>query len=265
MDDLEVARRAATAGVDVVAAAFGSAISARYKAHHDPVTEVDRAAESAITAVLRKRRPKDGIQAEEGAGASLTGRRWIVDPLDGTVNFIHGIPQLAVSVALWADDEPVVGVVVDVLRREVFAAARGKGATLDGQPITVSNTRELDAAVVATGFPYDHSKHAAAYTAGLQAMLSRVNGIRRFGSAALDLAWVAVGRFDAYWEMQVAPWDMAAGAVIVEEAGGLVGGIDGSPPTPRSGPILASNGLLHEPIRSILQPHIPDHLRESVT
>ena len=260
MDDLDIAREAARTGARIVAQAFATGVTASYKSRHDPVTEVDRASEAAVTGVIRERCPNDGILAEEGTGDARTGRRWIIDPLDGTVNFIHGIPQVSVSVALWEDDRPLLGVVLDPLRDEEFAAATGKGATLNGTPITISPTEDLGRAVVATGFPYDHSAHAAAYVASVQVMLERVNGIRRLGSAALDLAWLAAGRYDAYWEMQVAPWDMAAGAVIVAEAGGKVTGVDGSRRLPESGPILASNGHLHADLVALLSPHIPDHL-----
>jgi myo-inositol-1(or 4)-monophosphatase len=260
MDDLDIALEAARTGARIVAQAFATGITAQYKSHHDPVTEVDRASEAAVTAVIRDRRPHDGILAEEGTGDAVTGRRWIIDPLDGTVNFIHGIPQVSVSVALWDDDEPLVGVVLDALRNEEFAAAAGAGATCNGAPIRVTPTADLSRAVVATGFPYDHSDHADAYLASVRVMLERVNGIRRLGSAALDLAWLAAGRYDAYWEMQVAPWDMAAGAIVVMEAGGTVTGVDGSSRPPQSGPILASNGHLHDELVALLAPHIPGHL-----
>jgi myo-inositol-1(or 4)-monophosphatase len=261
MDDLDIALAAARTGAEIVRRAFATGIAAEYKARHDPVTEVDRASEAAITGVIRAHRPDDGILAEEGSGSAVRGRRWIIDPLDGTVNFVHGIPQVSVSVALWDDATPLVGVVVDALRAEEFAAASGRGATLDGTPMHVSQMSTLDTAVVATGFPYDHSTHASAYVAGVQAVLERVNGIRRLGSAALDLAWVAAGRYEAYWEMQVAPWDMAAGVVLVREAGGEVTDPAGRPVLPRPGPILSSNGLVHAGMVALLSPHIPDHLR----
>jgi myo-inositol-1(or 4)-monophosphatase len=261
MQDIDIAREAARTGARIVAQAFATGITARYKSHHDPVTEVDKASEAAVTGVIRARRPDDGILAEEGAGDALTGRRWIIDPLDGTVNFIHGIPHVSVSVALWDDATPLLGVVLDPLRDEEFAGVTGEGATLNGRPIAVSPAEDLNMAVVATGFPYDHSAHAAAYLDSVRVMLERVNGIRRLGSAALDLAWLAAGRYDAYWEMDVAPWDMAAGAIIVTEAGGTVTGVDGRPRLPASGPILASNGVLHEELVTLLAPHVPDHRR----
>ena len=260
MHDIDVALLAARTGAEIVNAAFATGITAEYKSHHDPVTEVDRTAERAITSVLAEHRPDDGILAEEGSGNATSGRRWIIDPLDGTVNFIHGIPQVAVSVALWEDDEAQVGVVIDAIRGEEFTARAGHGMTLDGGLRGVSDTPTLQNAVVATGFPYDHSAHAAEYVAGIQAVLEHVNGIRRIGSAALDLAWVAAGRFDAYWEMQVAPWDMAAGVVLVREAGGLVTRTDGAPIRTVSAGILAANEQLHAPMLDLVAPHIPPHL-----
>ncbi len=200
------------------ASGFGSHRVVEQKGRLDPVTEIDRASEAAIVSILSTHRPEDGLLGEEGTARGSAGRRWIIDPLDGTVNFIHGIPQVAVSVALWDGDQPLAGVVVDVIRDEVFAAASGKGATRDGAPIQPSSVTELHRAVVATGFPYDHDLHAVDYLKPVAAVLARVNGLRRIGSAALDLCWVACGRFDAYWEYSISPWDGAAGAIIA--AGG---------------------------------------------
>lgn len=253
--DLTVALAAAEAGARVVAAAFGGAQSAEYKGRFDPVTVTDKAAEDAILATLGKERPDDAVLAEESGGAAAPGRHWIIDPLDGTVNFVHGIPQVSVSVALYDGDEPVVGVVHDVTRDEVFAAEARHGATVNGRPMSVSETDDLGAAVVATGFPYDHDERADDLGAVVRDVLREVNGIRRFGSAALDLAWVAAGRFDAYWELGIAPWDGAAGILIVREAGGEVTDPHGVPSTPFRGLVVASNGKVHEHLRSIVEAH----------
>ncbi len=261
MDDLTIAVRAAEAGAEILTDRFGSTFHTDMKRRFDPVTEVDQLAEAAVVETIRRHRPDDAILAEE-SGAAIGGRRrWIVDPLDGTVNFVHGIPHVAVSVALWDGDRPLVGVIVDPLRRERFAAAAGAGATLDDRPIHVSSVARLEGSVVATGFPYDHGDHGPAYAATLGAVLERVNGIRRFGSAALDLAWVAAGRYEAYFELGIAPWDQAAGILIVREAGGTVTGVDGTPSTPETPMVVASNASVHDELRSTVAAHLPEHLR----
>jgi myo-inositol-1(or 4)-monophosphatase len=195
--------------------------------------------------------------AEESGGMTHDGRHWIVDPLDGTVNFIHGIPQVSVSIALYEGDRGRVGVVYDPLRDEIFTAARGEGARLNGHVISVSATAELERSVVATGFPYDHDVKADELAAVLREVLRHVNGIRRFGSAALDLAWVAAGRLDAYWELGIAPWDGAAGEILVREAGGVVTDPLGRVSTPMMGLVVASNGHLHETLRTIIESWMP--------
>jgi len=261
MNDLELAIAAARAGGDIVREGFDRGVTAQYKRRFDPVTEIDHASEAAILSVVSAHRPDDAILAEESGGEIPHGRTWIVDPLDGTVNFVHGIPQISVSVGLWDGDTPLAGVVYDPLRDECFSAETGKGAELNNQSIGVSSTDHLDGCVVATGFPYDHGEFADEYAAVVGAVLASVNGIRRFGSAALDLAWVAAGRYEAYWELSLQPWDQAGGIVVVREAGGRVtdfGGIDSVSTTPL---VLASNTHIHDGLRSIIEPLVPDRLR----
>jgi myo-inositol-1(or 4)-monophosphatase len=262
MDDLSLAIEAARVGGSVVTRWFGEGIGSDLKRRNDPVTIADRESEAAILALLGRERPDDTIVAEEGGVAADhgAGRRWLIDPLDGTVNFVHGIPQVAVSIALYDGPEPLVGVVLDVMRDELFAAATGRGTTLNGNSIEVSPTRELDRAVVGTGFPYDHHEHPDDYAATVGAMLAHVNGIRRAGAAAIDLAWVAAGRFDAHWEYLLEPWDIAAGTVLVREAGGTVTNEAGDDLVPEDGVVLASNGLLHEPLLDILRSAMPPHI-----
>ncbi|MCB1247129.1 MAG: inositol monophosphatase, partial [Acidimicrobiia bacterium] len=243
-------------GAAVVGRAFGGGQDADYKGRFDPVTATDRASEDAILAVLGAERPGDAILAEESGGTPGDGRHWIVDPLDGTVNFVHGIPHIAVSVALYDGPHAIVGVVHDVVRNEVFAAQAGAGATVDGDPLAVSRTNDLGLSVVATGFPYDHDVRADALAAVVRDVLRSVNGIRRFGSAALDLAWVAAGRYDAYWELGIAPWDGAAGLLIVREAGGRVTDPHGKDSTPFMPLVVSSNGSVHESLRSLIEPHV---------
>ncbi len=261
MNDLDVAVAAARAGGVIVAEGFGTAYEADYKGRHDPVTKVDHASEEAIIAVITTERPTDAILAEESGGLETPGRHWIIDPLDGTVNFVHAIPQIAVSVALWEGETPLVGVVIDPLRGESFTAEAGGGAYLNGLGIRVSATAELDRAVVATGFPYDHADHADEYAAALGGVLANVNGLRRFGSAALDLCWVAAGRFDAFWELGVAPWDQAAGILVVREAGGRVTDPFGVDSVPSTRLVMATNGALHDDLGAILAPLVPARLR----
>jgi myo-inositol-1(or 4)-monophosphatase len=261
MDDLQLAVNAARVGGAIVLDGFDRGVTAHYKRRFDPVTEIDHASEAAVLSILSENRPDDAILAEERGGTIPEGRLWIVDPLDGTVNFVHGIPQIAVSVGLWEDDRPIAGVIYDPLRDECFSAAAGQGAHLNGRQIHVSETDDLDRSVTATGFPYDHGDYAEEYAAVLGAVLASVNGIRRFGAAALDLAWVAAGRYEAYWELGLAPWDQAAGILIVREAGGRVTdfhGIDSVPATPM---VLSSNGLVHEALGQILETALPNRLR----
>lgn len=261
MDDLSLAVAAAEAGTAVVRRHLGRVRGASLKGRNDPVTDADRESEEAIVAVLRRERPGDAIIAEEGGGAASTGRRWFVDPLDGTVNFVHGIPQIGVSVALYEGPVAQAAAVVDVVRDEVFAAAAGAGTQMNGVAVRVSAVDDLERSVIATGFPYDHHVHAAEYTASVTAVLAHVNGLRRFGSAALDMAWVAAGRFDGYWEFGLAPWDLAAGILLVQEAGGKITDPFGESLQPERRLVVAANAALHEPLRLLVASHVPPHLR----
>lgn len=260
--DLEVAVEAARAGAEVVRAGFGGDLDVRMKGDVDPVTAVDTAAEAAVMAVIGHHRRHDEVLGEESGGSGWKADRvWIVDPLDGTINFLHAIPHVAVSVALWEKGRAVVGVVVDVSRDELFSAVAGEGAAMNGAPIRVSDLAEMTNCVVATGFPYDRRAHATEYATTLGAVLAQVQGVRRFGSAALDLAWVACGRYDAYWEYGLAPWDAAAGSLLVQEAGGEVTDHTGARNGLDSTALVASNGLIHEGLRQIVADHLPPHRR----
>ncbi len=261
MTDLEIAVAAARAGAAIVADGFGRAVDAEYKGRFDPVTKIDRASEQAIVDIIRAGRGDDAIVAEEGGGIESEGRHWFIDPLDGTVNFIKNIPHLSVSIALWDGATPLIGVVLDPFRDECFTAAAGAGAELNGVAIQVSPTEHLEQAIIATGFAYDHGDHAAEYAAVVGSVLEVVNGIRRFGSAALDLAWVAAGRFDGYWELGVSPWDQAAGILLVREAGGRVTDPFGADSLPGTQLVLASNNVLHGPLADRVAPLVPQRLR----
>ena len=264
--DVWVAVRAARAGAAVVRQGFGEELATEMKGVVDPVTQVDHEAEDAIKRVIAAHFPNDSILAEEGGGADWRGRRvWIVDPLDGTVNFVNRIPQVAVSVALWHERKPLVGVVIDVARDEEFVAGLGEGATSNGRPIRVSETAELRDALVATGFPYDRQQHAGAYLAVLEQVMSRSRGMRRMGAAALDMAWVACGRFDGYWEhggaAGVKPWDAAAGMLLVAEAGGTATDSTGADNELQPSAFVVTNGKIHEELRQIVDDTLPTHLR----
>lgn len=262
MNDLELALAAAATGAEIVRSGFGAHTTTIQKGWLDPVTEVDKASEKAIVDLLTEHRPDDGLLGEEGASRASSGRRWIIDPLDGTVNFIHGIPHVSVSVGLWDREQALVGAVVDAMGGEVFAAEHGQGATVDGVPINVSDTTELHRGVIATGFPYDRDQYAKAYATTLGEVLARVNGVRRLGSAALDFCWLAAGRYDAYWEYSLGPWDAAAGVLIAQEAGALITDARGQTHTLESPHLLAATPALHSPLLSIIEPSLPPHLDE---
>ena len=263
--DVWVAVRAARAGAEVVAAGFHQQVDAEMKGDVDPVTETDREAERFIRSVIATHFPNDGILGEEEGGPAWIGERvWIVDPLDGTVNFVHGIPQVAVSVALWSQGRPLVGVIIDVARNEEFVASAGERSAVNGRPIRVSETNSLEDSVLVTGFPYDRRQHAEAYLKVVEAVMVRSRGTRRLGAASLDLAWVACGRFDGYWEHGgrhgVKPWDLAAGALLVTEAGGTVTDHLGRADQLDSSAIVATNGKIHEDLRAIVEATMPQHL-----
>jgi myo-inositol-1(or 4)-monophosphatase len=195
----------------------------------DPVSDADREAERVIIELLSAERPDDSLVGEEGARIEGEhGRRWIVDPLDGTVNFLYGLRAWGVSIALEDEEGLAVGVVFNPVSRECFAAERGRGATVNGQPLQVTGCRALDRAMVATGFSYE-SEHRAEQAQLLVQLLPRIRDIRRAGGASLDLAYVAAGRVDAYYERGVKIWDVAAGLLLVREAGGLTADMDGEP------------------------------------
>ena len=216
----------------------------------DLVTEVDLACEKAIVDAIERERPGDGILAEEGHGREVDGCtwRWVIDPLDGTTNYAHGYPRFCVSIGVQRDGEPEVGVVYDPLLDELYHAVRRGGAWLGERRLRVSEQPDLGQALVATGFAYDVHRSSVDNAACFARMLKAARGIRRDGSAALDLCYVAAGRFDAYWELKLKAWDIAAGNLIVEEAGGRITAADGSPAPADGSSVVASNGLLHDQV-----------------
>jgi myo-inositol-1(or 4)-monophosphatase len=246
LSDLEpIAREAGS----LLMSYFDRHIKIEYKGDVDLVTAADRASEKLIVERLQARWPQHGIVGEEGTRTEIGAEfRWYVDPLDGTTNFAHGYPVFCVSIALARrDDELEVGVLYDPTRNELFAAERGNGATLNGNPIHVSQTTRLAESILGTGFP-SHKRHKNPNIHFYQQITLRSHGVRRAGSAALDLANVAAGRFDGFWEFNLNPWDTAAGVLIVQEAGGKVTRFDGAPFQLESREVLATNGLIHDEV-----------------
>lgn len=244
---LDAAWQAAEAASEIIHANWHKPKTIGYKGAIDLVTETDRQCESAIVGILTRHFPEHSILAEE---KTLLERRensflWIVDPLDGTTNFAHGYPHFCVSIGLEHYGEVILGLVYDPMRRECFRAIKDHGATLNGRRIRCSAVGDLDKALLATGFPYDSREHADYYLSYLKAFLTRCQGIRRNGSAALDLCYVACGRIDGYWELKLKPWDVAAGSLIVTEAGGRLSDFRSRPFDIRGGETLAANALIH--------------------
>jgi myo-inositol-1(or 4)-monophosphatase len=220
----------------------------------DLVTDVDHAIDALVRERIRAARPGDAMLTEEGGSADgPSGVRWIVDPLDGTTNYAHAFPTFSISVGVEVDGRREAGVVFDPMRDELFAAVRGRGATLNGAPIHVSGIADLKRALLATGFAYDVHQKRTPNLEYFERFVGRAQAIRRLGSAALDFAYVACGRFDGYWELHLAPWDVAAGLLLVEEAGGRTSDFDGGPPPASGARIVASNGLVHEAMLEVIR------------
>lgn len=234
---------------------FGRKINISKKGDINLVTEADLASEKLIIERIKSYYPKHAILAEESGDAVLLDGvntwKWIIDPLDGTTNFAHGYPCFCVTLALEHDGEIVVGVTFDPTRNELFAAERGRGATLNGKPIRVSDTEHLSESLIVTGFPYDF-KQKENFSRHLTDFLLYSRGVRRDGSAAIDMAYVACGRFDGFWEEGLNPWDVAAGFLLIEEAGGQVTYYNGEKYNIYSPPICGSNGLIHGEMLKVL-------------
>lgn len=232
-----------------------SGFSVAKKGATDLVTDVDLECERMCRAVIADRFPEHDVLAEELGGGS-TGQpprwRWVFDPLDGTTNYAHGLPIFCASLALEIDGHAEVGAIYDPTRRELFTAERGEGAYVNGRPLAVSSTLALSEALLVTGFPYDVRRTwDLVELFGL--FLRRARAVRRLGSAALDLCYVAAGRFEGFWEQYLKPWDVAAGALILQEAGGRLSGMDGSPFDPAAGHLVASNGRVHDEMLAVIR------------
>ncbi len=262
---LEVALEAARAAGEIQRARFGGDFKVTLKGEVDLVTEVDLACEEAIRETFARLTPGVALLGEEGGeepcpadNTSIAERseRWIFDPLDGTTNFAHGVPHFCVSIALERNGKIVAGVILDPLKGELFAAEKGRGATLNGAPIHVSMRTELRQCLLASGFPYDRATNPRHIFEAFAALTRAGRGIRRLGAAALDLAYVAAGRFDGFWEVGLKPWDLSAGALLVQEAGGRVESLGTDTFEHTLPDIVATNGLVHSRITEILRRHI---------
>lgn len=226
--------------------------TAEIKSTNNLVTHVDRESEKMFVDGLASIFPEAGFIAEEGTGQALAGFNWVIDPLDGTTNFVHRIPVWCTSVALCKNHEPVCGVIYDPNSGECFSAHRGGGARLNGKPIQTSPIEKLEQSLLATGFPYHDFGRAAEYISVFRSLMHESRGMRRLGSAALDMAWVACGRFEAFYEYGLNPWDVAAGTIIGREAGGMVTGFDREADPVFGRDIICSNGLVHNQLSEVI-------------
>ncbi|HKE45245.1 MAG TPA: inositol monophosphatase family protein [Steroidobacteraceae bacterium] len=262
---LNIAVRAARKAGDLIMRSLPrlESIQVASKGRNDFVTDVDRLAEQEIINTIRRAHPDHGVLAEESGRSGSDEFVWIIDPLDGTTNFVHGFPTFAVSIALEHRGRLEQAVVYDPMRQELFTASRGTGALLDGRRIRVSNHRGLEGALIGTGFPYrENARWLESYVAMLKTVMSLTAGIRRPGSAALDLSYVAAGRLDGFWEIGLHPWDTAAGSLLILEAGGLIGTLTGAE-YKQGGNIIAGSPKVYSALVECLAPHIPAELRES--
>lgn len=262
---LNVACRAATRAGDIITRHMQQTdrLTIEKKSENDYVSEIDRMAEDDIIQTIRKFYPSHAILGEEsGFIGDNDEYLWIIDPLDGTTNFLHGFPQFSVSIAVLHNGKLMHGAIYDPMRQELFSASRGAGAQLNNRRIRVSEQRTLDQSLLATGFPFRDFEHLDVYMETLKTFMKATSGIRRPGSAALDLAWTAMGRVDGFWEFKLNSWDIAAGTLIVQEAGGLVCDFAGGENFLNSGNIVAANPKLLAAMMKTLAPLLPEQYRK---
>ena len=260
---LNIAVRAARRAGEVIVRSLNrlDALTVTSKGRNDFVSEVDRSAEQEIIGVIRRHYPDHAVLAEESGASGQSETVWIIDPLDGTTNFLHGFPTFAVSIACQQRGRLEHAVVYDPMRQEIFTATRGSGAHLDNRRIRVSKQRALEGALLGTGFPFrENTRYVDAYLAMLKAAMLATAGVRRPGAAALDLAYVAAGRTDGFWELGLSPWDTAAGALLVQEAGGRIGTLTGDEYRLGSD-VVAGTPRVYAGLLELLAPHIPADLR----
>jgi myo-inositol-1(or 4)-monophosphatase len=262
---LNIAVRAARAAGDIIVRAMDRVdlLNISPKGRNDFVSDVDRQAEREIVNTLLKAYPGHACIGEEGGrqGPAKTDFVWVIDPLDGTTNFLHGFPQFAVSIALFHRGKLDKGVIYDPIKQELFTGARGAGATLNSRRIRVTKQPGITGALLGTGIPFKDQRYIDNYLGMLKDLLKDAAGIRRAGSAALDLAYVAAGRLDGFWEIGLQKWDMAAGILLIQEAGGIVTDLEGGDKPFETGNVIAANPKLHQIMREIIAPHLADGLR----
>ena len=232
------------------------------KGRNDFVTDVDRLAEQEIISVIHKSYPDHAILAEESGEQGHSETIWIIDPLDGTANFLHGFPHYCVSIGVMVRGRIEHGVIYDPLREELFTASRGAGAQLNDRRLRVTKQKTLAGSLIATGFPFKYHEHFPAYLATFNAVFPEVSDLRRGGSAALDLAYVAAGRVDAYWELGLQKWDLAAGVLLIEEAGGVVSDFTGGENHIEHGNLVAGNFNIHQQLLNQIKPHLSEALKK---
>ena len=257
---LNIGIRAARRAGDIIIRNINrlDSIKVTSKGRNDFVSEVDRQAEADIIETIRRSYPEHAFLAEESGRQGDSEFLWIIDPLDGTTNYLHGFPVFAVSIAVAHRDRLEHAVVYDPMRQELFTATRGVGAQLDGRKIRVSSQRNLESALIGTGFPFRGKETwLDSYMPMLKAVIASTAGVRRPGAASLDLAYVAAGRLDGFWELGLQPWDMAAGSLLVQEAGGIVTSLSGNDDYVETGQILTGNSRIHDALSAILTPLLP--------
>ncbi len=260
---VSIAKQAAIAAAKVILRHIDQLdrLDIQAKGPRDFVSQVDRQAERDIIDIIHRHYPDHGILGEEGGAQGQEESQWIIDPLDGTTNYLRGFPHFSVSIAFRHKQRLEMGLVYDPLRQEFFVASRGEGANLNGRRIRVTQTHNLEHALLGTGFPARHIHHLPAYLAMFHDLLQQCDEVRRAGSAALDLAYVAAGRLDGFWEIGLSPWDMAAGALLVQEAGGLVGDFSGGHDFLETGNVVAGGAKAFKTILQTLQPHLTPSLQ----
>jgi myo-inositol-1(or 4)-monophosphatase len=260
---LNIAVRAARSAGDLILRSADNVgrLHIDQKGKNDYASEVDRMAEQEIINIIKAAYPEHAILAEESGVHKGNDFVWVIDPLDGTTNFLHGFPQYAVSIALKHKGKLEVGVVYDPLRDELFTAKRGGGAMLNNRRLRVTNQTSLKGALIGTGFPFKTDKHLDAYLGMFRALTTNCAGIRRAGAAALDLAYVAAGRLDGFWEIGVMEWDVAAGILLIKEAGGVITDFSFNDKYLESGNVIAGSPKMHQLMYQLIEPHVTDNLK----
>ena len=261
---LSIAKEAANAAAKILKENFGKITSkhVRVKSKNDFITYVDETSENKIIDIIHNRYPDHEIFAEEtGTRKKGNDYRWIIDPLDGTKNYINGVPVFSVSIALIYKEKLILGVVYDPIHDEMFHAEHNKGAFLNNQPIRVNSVKNLENCLLGTGFPFKYKKHLPSYMRCFEELFLNCSGIRRMGSAAIDLSYVAAGRFEGFWELGLSPWDIAAGAIIINEAGGYISDFWNQDEYLYNSFVAASNGFIHDQLLSIIQKFFPQPIK----